>query len=211
MGAIKPLEGGGQKDGLLTPCGPAVVSPHQDASFLYTEPLGRVLGVWIAVEDATLENGCLWFIPGSHTSEEPCLFCPLGTPHPLGRGTLRKKEFKALHLGLQVACQEGWSGPLLAQCLAPASSGQSQPGITASLCPPQCREVGRCRGQRGRGLSPSVCACSTTQHPRGCPRGHLRAVKSQKEEGWMGAGKSGSSMFSCKLTQITLESTLGYL
>ncbi|EHH57060.1 phytanoyl-CoA dioxygenase domain-containing protein 1 isoform X1 [Macaca fascicularis] len=38
------------------------------------------------------------------------------------------------------ACQEGWSGPLLAQCLAPASSGQSQPGITASLCPPQCRE-----------------------------------------------------------------------
>ncbi|XP_033049176.1 phytanoyl-CoA dioxygenase domain-containing protein 1 isoform X5 [Trachypithecus francoisi] len=39
-----------------------------------------------------------------------------------------------------VACQEGWSGPLLAQCLAPASSGQSQPGITASLCPPQCRE-----------------------------------------------------------------------
>ncbi|XP_027629806.1 phytanoyl-CoA dioxygenase domain-containing protein 1 isoform X4 [Tupaia chinensis] len=44
------------------------VSPHQDASFLYTEPLGRVLGMWIALEDATLENGCLWFIPGSHTS-----------------------------------------------------------------------------------------------------------------------------------------------
>ncbi|XP_032113408.1 phytanoyl-CoA dioxygenase domain-containing protein 1 isoform X2 [Sapajus apella] len=44
------------------------VFPHQDASFLYTEPLGRVLGMWIALEDATLENGCLWFIPGSHTS-----------------------------------------------------------------------------------------------------------------------------------------------
>ncbi|CAO2598092.1 Phytanoyl-CoA dioxygenase domain-containing protein 1 [Lemmus lemmus] len=43
------------------------VSPHQDATFLYTEPLGRVLGVWIAIEDALLENGCLWFIPGSHT------------------------------------------------------------------------------------------------------------------------------------------------
>ncbi|XP_021049477.1 phytanoyl-CoA dioxygenase domain-containing protein 1 isoform X2 [Mus pahari] len=43
------------------------VSPHQDATFLYTEPLGRVLGLWIAMEDATLENGCLWFIPGSHT------------------------------------------------------------------------------------------------------------------------------------------------
>ncbi|XP_060056360.1 phytanoyl-CoA dioxygenase domain-containing protein 1 isoform X5 [Erinaceus europaeus] len=43
------------------------VSPHQDASFLYTEPLGRLLGVWLALEDATNQNGCLWFIPGSHT------------------------------------------------------------------------------------------------------------------------------------------------
>ncbi|XP_026634684.1 phytanoyl-CoA dioxygenase domain-containing protein 1 isoform X1 [Microtus ochrogaster] len=47
--------------------GSITVSPHQDATFLYTEPLGRVLGVWIAMEDALLENGCLWFIPGSHT------------------------------------------------------------------------------------------------------------------------------------------------
>ncbi|KAK4811688.1 hypothetical protein QYF61_024760 [Mycteria americana] len=44
------------------------VTPHQDATFLHTEPLGRILGFWIALEDATLENGCLWFIPGSHTS-----------------------------------------------------------------------------------------------------------------------------------------------
>ncbi|XP_054030329.1 phytanoyl-CoA dioxygenase domain-containing protein 1 [Dryobates pubescens] len=44
------------------------VTPHQDATFLHTEPLGRVLGFWIALEDATQENGCLWFIPGSHTS-----------------------------------------------------------------------------------------------------------------------------------------------
>ncbi|KAA0719721.1 Phytanoyl-CoA dioxygenase domain-containing protein 1 [Triplophysa tibetana] len=42
------------------------VTPHQDATFLYTEPLGRVMGMWIALEDATVDNGCLWFIPGSH-------------------------------------------------------------------------------------------------------------------------------------------------
>ena len=40
---------------------------HQDASYLYTEPV-KVVGFWIAVEDATLENGCLWFAPGSHKS-----------------------------------------------------------------------------------------------------------------------------------------------
>ena len=32
-----------------------------------------MLGLWIALEDATLENGCLWFIPGSHTGEATCL------------------------------------------------------------------------------------------------------------------------------------------
>uniref|UniRef100_H3DN40 Phytanoyl-CoA dioxygenase domain-containing protein 1 n=1 Tax=Tetraodon nigroviridis TaxID=99883 RepID=H3DN40_TETNG len=42
------------------------VTPHQDASFLNTEPLGRVMGLWIALEDSTINNGCLWFIPGSH-------------------------------------------------------------------------------------------------------------------------------------------------
>ncbi|XP_032274971.1 phytanoyl-CoA dioxygenase domain-containing protein 1 isoform X2 [Phoca vitulina] len=45
------------------------VTPHQDSTFLHTEPLGRLLGIWIALEDATLENGCLWFIPGSHTGD----------------------------------------------------------------------------------------------------------------------------------------------
>ncbi|NXP81831.1 PHYD1 protein, partial [Ramphastos sulfuratus] len=47
---------------------PVAVTPHQDATFLHTEPLGRVLGFWIALEDARPENGCLQFIPGSHTA-----------------------------------------------------------------------------------------------------------------------------------------------
>ena len=39
---------------------------HCDATFLYTEPVS-VCGFWFAVEDATLENGCLWALPGGHT------------------------------------------------------------------------------------------------------------------------------------------------
>ena len=38
---------------------------HQDASFLFTEPQS-VIGFWFALEDATLENGCLWVAPGGH-------------------------------------------------------------------------------------------------------------------------------------------------
>jgi phytanoyl-CoA hydroxylase len=41
------------------------VTCHQDATFLYTEPL-RLVGLWFALEDATIENGCLWAIPGGH-------------------------------------------------------------------------------------------------------------------------------------------------
>ncbi|XP_068429696.1 phytanoyl-CoA dioxygenase domain-containing protein 1 isoform X2 [Clinocottus analis] len=61
------IQGAARKLGLQPGFG-GEVTPHQDATFLYTEPLGRVLGLWIALEDATVNNGCLWFIPGSHNS-----------------------------------------------------------------------------------------------------------------------------------------------
>lgn len=41
------------------------VPPHQDSTFLYTNRPSAV-GFWIALEDATKENGCLSFAPGSH-------------------------------------------------------------------------------------------------------------------------------------------------
>jgi phytanoyl-CoA hydroxylase len=41
------------------------VTCHQDATFLYTNPL-RMVGLWFALEDATIENGCLWAIAGGH-------------------------------------------------------------------------------------------------------------------------------------------------
>jgi phytanoyl-CoA hydroxylase len=41
------------------------VTCHQDATFLYTEPQS-VVGLWFALEDALIENGCLWAIPGGH-------------------------------------------------------------------------------------------------------------------------------------------------
>jgi phytanoyl-CoA hydroxylase len=41
------------------------VPPHQDSTFLYTEPPSAV-GFWYALEDATIENGCLSFAAGSH-------------------------------------------------------------------------------------------------------------------------------------------------
>lgn len=41
------------------------VTCHQDSAFLYTDPLS-VVGFWVALQDATVENGCLWAQPGGH-------------------------------------------------------------------------------------------------------------------------------------------------
>jgi len=40
---------------------------HQDASYLITEP-ATVTGIWVALEDAHRDNGCLWVQPGGHRS-----------------------------------------------------------------------------------------------------------------------------------------------
>lgn len=38
---------------------------HQDEFFIPTRDRS-LTGVWVALDDATVENGCLWVIPGSH-------------------------------------------------------------------------------------------------------------------------------------------------
>ncbi len=41
------------------------VTWHQDASFFDTTP-STVTGFWFALEDATVDNGCLWVQAGGH-------------------------------------------------------------------------------------------------------------------------------------------------
>ena len=43
----------------------AEVVCHQDSTYIYTEP-ESCIGFWFALEDATIENGCMYFIPGGH-------------------------------------------------------------------------------------------------------------------------------------------------
>ena len=40
---------------------------HQDEIYIPTRDRS-LIGAWIALDDATIENGCLWIIPGSHKS-----------------------------------------------------------------------------------------------------------------------------------------------
>ncbi len=41
------------------------VKCHTDHTYLWTEPQS-VIGFWFAIDDATVENGCMWALPGGH-------------------------------------------------------------------------------------------------------------------------------------------------
>lgn len=45
------------------------VVPHQDSTYLVVEKGPYVTGFWFALENATLQNGCLWAIPGGHKKQ----------------------------------------------------------------------------------------------------------------------------------------------
>lgn len=52
---------------------------HQDERFIPTRDRSLV-GAWIALDDATVENGCLWVLPGSHRNGYIWPFKPHGRP-----------------------------------------------------------------------------------------------------------------------------------
>jgi len=49
------------------------VDIHQDSTFLYTSPLS-CHAFWFALEDCTINNGCLWVLPGSHKEKVLCQY-----------------------------------------------------------------------------------------------------------------------------------------
>ncbi|MEX2594337.1 MAG: phytanoyl-CoA dioxygenase family protein [Anditalea sp.] len=52
---------------------------HQDCSYWINLPDVRASSCWIALDEALLENGCMWYIPGSHK-------LPMRKHKPAGKG-----------------------------------------------------------------------------------------------------------------------------
>ena len=60
--------------------GSATATPwHQDCAYWIDLPDRRAASCWIALDDATLDNGCLWFVPGSQRE-------PMRPHRPAGKG-----------------------------------------------------------------------------------------------------------------------------
>ena len=82
-----------------------VVVPHQDSCFLHTTP-DTCLGLWIALEDATKDNGCLWVVPGSHTAGLSARF--VLTPQRTTRWEGVKPDYPSLGDSEEAARAEGY-------------------------------------------------------------------------------------------------------
>ena len=55
-----------QNMALVKPPGGVAKPPHQDDAYFKVAPLEAVVGMWIALDDAEVENGCMHFWPGRH-------------------------------------------------------------------------------------------------------------------------------------------------
>ena len=42
---------------------------HQDAAYWINMPDKRAVSCWLALDNAIIDNGCMWYVPGSHTKE----------------------------------------------------------------------------------------------------------------------------------------------
>jgi phytanoyl-CoA hydroxylase len=52
---------------------------HQDAAYWLDLPDTRAVSIWVALDDATVDNGCMWYVQGSHLG-------PLRPHRPAGTG-----------------------------------------------------------------------------------------------------------------------------
>lgn len=44
----------------------AITPWHQDEAYWLNLPDKRAVSCWVALDDAGVDNGCMWFVPGSH-------------------------------------------------------------------------------------------------------------------------------------------------
>jgi phytanoyl-CoA hydroxylase len=123
---------------------------HQDASFFVTAP-HSVTTFWFALEDATVDNGCLWVQPGGHRGplreQYQCLARAVaadGTPGPGGRLAMQPLDAtpwptmdEALPLEVPAGTLVCFHG-LLPHCSAPNRSARSRLAYTLHVTDGRC-------------------------------------------------------------------------
>jgi len=132
------------------PGDPKHVHWHQDASYWPLTP-ARTVTVWLAIDDADVENSCMHFLPGTHHRGR-LEWREAQTPGVLNQeianveqyGQPVSDELKAGELSLHA--------DMLAHGSAPNKSSRRRCGLTIRYCPPAVELV-----DRGWGLNAILC------------------------------------------------------
>lgn len=98
---------------ILKPAGYGAPTPwHQDEAYWGSDLEYCSLSVWIPLQEASVENGCLWFVPGSHKLEVQAHRCIGGDTRVHGLEMLDHERFTK-HA---VACPIPAGGAASASC-----------------------------------------------------------------------------------------------
>ncbi|MCG3179490.1 MAG: hypothetical protein BIFFINMI_01825 [Phycisphaerae bacterium] len=83
--------------------------PHQDNEYFRVTPADGLVTAWLAVDDATVENGCMYYIPGSHKLGRVEHEAIANTPHLVPKGC-RREDAVAVPIGAGgVIFHHGWT------------------------------------------------------------------------------------------------------
>ena len=120
---------------------PGFVSWHQDSAYYGIAPHDEVT-VWFAFSDATVENGCLRVIPGSHLGPDHDHVETYDEKNLLSRGQtiVDVDDSTAVHMELR-AGQFSVHHERLIHGSVPNNSGDRRLGMSFVLLPAHCRSV----------------------------------------------------------------------
>lgn len=123
------------------PLDPKSVPWHQDASYWPLAP-ARTVTAWLAIDDADVENSCMFVIPGTHARGH------LKWKDTSGPAVLNQEIEGIQQLGEPVAMelqagQISLHADMLAHGSTPNRSSRRRCGLTVRYCPPEVEPLNR--------------------------------------------------------------------
>jgi ectoine hydroxylase-related dioxygenase (phytanoyl-CoA dioxygenase family) len=132
------VNGGGDHAILKPPRTEAATPWHQDEAYWDADKEYNALSIWIPLQEATLENGCMHFVPGTHRQ-------PVLPHHPIGNDPRV--------IGLEVDDVERWVAQSVA-CPIPAGGATIHHSCTLHYTGPNRTDAPRRAYILGFGVPP---------------------------------------------------------
>ncbi len=128
------------------PGDPKHVHWHQDASYWPLSP-ARTVTVWLAIDDADVENSCMHFLPGTHNRGH-LEWHEAQTPGVLNQELTNVEQYGAPVPDELKAGEFSLHADMLAHGSGPNQSNRRRCGLTIRYCPPSVEPVDRGWGKQ---------------------------------------------------------------